>query len=234
MPSLLDQFTTEKLTPSEEAVLANEIAQGSEDALVKLVMANMHEALRYTQRVCRDRIDEPTRASLCYQEMTMSGRRFRAGRIRFFAFAKAGLRGRLKTYYRTLSAVRHVNEVVSSDGLEDMRWPNGRVSKRISQHSLAPEDDHESSFREMITGEVEVPNMEALLAKDHWEQIRKRLHSSLSEQQWMILDLTYKGDLNFPQIGKLLGLTRSAIHASHKKAILKLRAAIQEDKRLLL
>lgn len=246
MSSMLDQFSSERLTPSEEAVLALEIIRGSEEALVKLVMANMHEALRYTQRVCNDRIDEPTRVSLCYQEMTMSGRRYRSGRTRFFAFAKAGLRGRMKTYWRSLNTVRNAKEIISCESIEHFQRFHGR-NNFVKQTMAFPErhraevlpaeeeeDDHEESLREVVTGEVEMPNVDAFMAKDHWEAIQKKFRKTISEQQWMILDLAYRGNLNFPQIGKLLGLTRSAIHASHRNAIKRLRGAIRLDQRLLL
>ena len=172
----------------------------------------------------------------------MSGKRFRSGRTRFFAFAKAGLRGRMSTYWRSLSTVRNAKEIISSDSIECMKIPGyGFINRRSATadhrhpHSEGErEDDHEHSFREAVTGEVEMPNLDAMLARDHWEVIKKKFDKVISKQQWMILDLAYMGGLNFPQIGKLLGLTRSAIHASHRNAIKKLRGAIRLDRRLLL
>jgi len=245
MKPLFDQFPANRLPREEETRLAGLIRAGDEDALNTLVLANMREALLYTRRVCHDQIDEQTRVSLCYQEMIMSARRFKPGKTRYFAFAKAGLRGRMKDYWSSLTTVRNAREMVSCEGLETYTMPGcggcrkwGTVFRRVVPGTFGklrePEDDHEVSVREGYTNEIEMPNLEPMIAKDHWNQIRKRMASLLTDQQWMILDLTYKGDLTFPQIGKLLGLTRSAIHASHRNSIKKLRAAICADGRLLL
>lgn len=233
MNSLLDQFSETKLTQAEEAALVVRISHKDEAALNELVMANMREALRYTGKVCYDRIDFQTRISLCYQEMMMSGRRYIPRGNRFFAFAKQGLRGRMKTYWTSLNTVRNATEIVSVDRLEGRfrESDQGFFSPRINR---AIEDDHEFSHRELVTGEVANSHLDSTIVKDHWREIRTRLHDRLSEQQWMILDLVYVSGLNFPQIGKLLGVTRSAIHAAHRKAINKLRAGIVADKRLLL
>ncbi len=242
-PDQLDQFSSEKLTPSEEAVLALEISKGSEEALVKLVMANMHEAILYTRR-CDTKVDERTRISLCYQELTMSARRFIPGRIRFFAFAKAGLRGRMMTYWKSLKVVRNASEIISSDELDKppihtkaLHWVSIKRSKWYIQPTVrppSPDDDHERSPREAVTGEIALPETDQIVIKDELALIKKTFYNRLSKQQWMILDLVYRGGLNFPEIGKLLGLTKAAVHISHKKAIEKLHAAVTQNKRLLL
>jgi RNA polymerase sigma factor (sigma-70 family) len=228
MPNPIDQFPKERLTPQREAELAASIAGGDDDALNELVLANMREALLYTDRACWGKIDVSHRISLCYQEMRMSARRFVPGRNRYFAFAKPGLRGRMKSYWNSLHAVRNSTEEVSTNLLDE-----AGQSKRY-QSNQCPEDDHENSFRERVTGEVEMPDLSPMLARDHWESIRRALADRLSEQQWMILDLTYKGGLNFPEIGRMLNLTRSAIHAAHRKAIHKLRDGVAENKGLFL
>ena len=236
MKSLLDQFPSHRLSREEEVRLAGLIKSGNVDALNTLVLANMREALLYTQRVCNNSIDEKTRVSLCYQEMMMSARRFKPERARYFAFAKAGLRGRMKDYWTSLMPVRNAKEVVSCESLE--YWTGSSTPRRTlpgtSPRLRGVEDDHEESVRESYTNEIEMPNLGPMIARDHWDQIRKRMSSLLTRQQWMILDLTYKGNLTFPEIGKLLGLTRSAIHASHRNSVKKLRAAILADGRLLL
>jgi RNA polymerase sigma factor (sigma-70 family) len=227
-------------------MLALEIRDGSQRALADFVMANMREALLYTQRVSYNRIDVQTRISLCYQEMCMSAKRYDPDRnLRFFAFAKAGLRGRMKTYWSSLNTVRNSKGMVSLDSVDTpagLRAAHVGVPVRGSTSAApsgaeaglaCPEDDHERSPREEMTGEIEYPNQEPLLARDQWEVIRKTLAARLSEQQWMILDLVYKGGLSFPQIGKLLDLTRSAIHASHQKALAKLRDGVASHKGLL-
>lgn len=223
--SQLDKFPAEKLSREAEADLSAQIKQGSESALTALVIANMREALLYTGRVCEGNLDEGERVSLCYQEMCMSARRFLPGRLRFFAFAKAGLRGRMKTYWKSLKVVRNADPAVSLDVLEQT---NNRLPV-----PPAEEDDSEYSPREAITGEVAMPNLDGLFAKDQWQVIRKKLSGVLSDHQWMVLNLVYISGLNFPEAGKLLGVTRSAVHAAHRNAIQKLRDALKANPRLL-
>src|ERR1017187_3018830 len=118
-PSQLDQFSSKKLSRDEEAVLAAAIKLGNEAAVTFLVLANMREALLYTGKVCEGKLEEGIRVSLCCQEMCMSARRFKPGGIRFFAFAKAGLRGRMKSYWESLRVVRNSEPTVSLDNLDN-------------------------------------------------------------------------------------------------------------------
>jgi len=166
----------------------------------------------------------------------MSAKRFIPGRLRFFAFAKAGLRGRMKTYWQSLRVVRNAEPTVSLEGL-DTNWRGRGQGAALKHHpeveARCSDDDQEQSPREEITGEIDEPHLDSIFAKDQWATIRKELAGALSEQQWMVLDLTYMAGLNFPQIGKLFGLTRSAIHRTHRNAIQKLRNALKENPRLL-
>ena len=224
-PSQLDQFSSEKLTPEAEADLAEQIKQGSDSALTVLVMANMREALLYTGKVCDGKLDEGTRVSLCYQEMCMSARRFKPGGIRFFAFAKAGLRGRMKNYWESLRVVRNGEPTVSLENLDN-------THKRTAI-PRSPDDDPEHSDREAMTGEVTEPETEQIIARDQWAVIRARYDKSLSEQQWMILSLIYQSGFNLPQVGHLLHLSKARIHAVHWKAIKKLRILLSRNPQLL-
>jgi RNA polymerase sigma factor (sigma-70 family) len=238
---LVDKFPAVRLMKAQEAALAKRIRKGSQKALTELVMANMREALLYTSRVCNGELDESTRVSLCYQEMCMSAKRFKPGfGRRFFAFAKAGLRGRMKTYWKSLRLVRNAEPTISLDALCDRcngfraeRFPTDDGKTAAHEICSPADDDRSASRREVITGEIGRPNWDRHFAVDQWNVIRAGLRDLLSDQQWMILDLVYKDDMNFPEIGKKLGLTRSAIHAAHRKAIKKLRDGIAANPRLL-
>ena len=223
-PSQLDQFPAERLSREAEADLAAQIKQGSEPAATVLVMANMREALLYTGKVCDGKLDEGVRVSLCYQEMCMSARRFKPGGIRFFAFAKAGLRGRMKSHWESLRVVRNAAPAVSLDHLDHAQ------SRPVLP---SPDDDKEHSDREAVTGEVTEPETNQIIARDQWAVIRKRYNKSLPEQQWMVLSLIYLSGFNLPQVGKLLHLSKARIHAVHWKAIKKLRVLISQNPRLL-
>jgi RNA polymerase sigma factor (sigma-70 family) len=237
-PSLIDQFPSKRLTRAEEVTLAGRIRSGEEKAVNDLVLANMREALRYTSRVCNGELPEDIRVSLCYQEMYMAARRFKPGwGRRFFAFAKAGLRGRMKTYWKSLRTVRNAESTISLDhvsathGIDlDITPLDGKTKRRMGGSNAA---DDNPSAREVLTGEICRPNWDRHFAIDQWNVIREGLKDLLSDQQWMILDLVYKSDMNFPKIGKKLGLTRSAIHAAHRNAIKKLRDGLQANPRLL-
>lgn len=223
-PSQLDQFSSKKLSRDEEAVLAAAIKLGNESPVTFLVLANMREALLYTGKVCEGKLDEGIRVSLCYQEMCMSARRFKPGGIRFFAFAKAGLRGRIKSYWESLRVVRNSEPTVSLDNLDN------HYQRPVA---LGPDDDKEHSYREVVTGEVTEPETGQIIARDQWRVIRKRYDKSLSEQQWMVLSLVYLSGFNLPQVGKLLNLSKARIHAVHWKAIKKLRVLLGRNPRLL-
>lgn len=237
-PQLLDQFPAKKLSREDETSLAQEIKAGSKAAITVLVMSNMREALLYTGRVCNGSIDEQTRVSLCYQKLCMCAPRFRPGGIRFFAFAKVGLRGRMIRHRQSLLTVRNAYDTISIDsldraggcakaGLHELKF----ASTPAELHS--PADDTERSCREVITGEIDSPDWDRAFAVDQWRVIREGLKHLLSDQQWMILDLVYYNHMNFPEIGKRLGLTRSAIHAAHRKAIKKLRDGLAANPQLL-
>jgi RNA polymerase sigma factor (sigma-70 family) len=229
-PSQLDQFPSERLSPEAEADLAAQIKQGSEAAVTVLVLANMREAILYTGK-CDDRLDEGTRISLCYREMCMSAKRFRPGGIRFFAFAKAGLRGCMKRHWESLRVVRNGDAAVSLEALDAA--PSSGRHHRTRSISPSPDDDKEHSDREVVTGEVTQPATDQILARDEWAVIRKRYDKSLSEQQWMILSLIYLSGFNLPQVGKLLNLSKARIHAVHWKAIKKLRVLLSRNPQLL-
>jgi RNA polymerase sigma factor (sigma-70 family) len=231
---LLDQFPALKLDREAEAALARQIKAGSGAAVTTLVMANMREALLYTSRVCNGAIDEQTRASLCYQELCMSAPRFRPGGIRFFAFAKVGLRGRMIRHKKTLLTVRNAYNTVSIDILDQRGAQGGPNQVRFTPAELvSPADDKERSKREMITGEIDSPDWDRTFAVDQWRVIREGLKHLLSDQQWMVLDLVYFNHMNFTEIGKRLDLTRSAIQAAHRKAIKKLRDGLVANPQLL-
>lgn len=225
MSSLLDQFSTERLLPHEEDHLAKRIASGEEEALTRLVMANMREALLYTS-ACDSRLDEGTRVSLCYQELCMSARRFKPGRKRFFAFSKPGLRGRMKTHWTSLRLVRTAKEVVSLD-VPRKPGPKPRQAQISEEgHELMDEDSQEDAAAS--------PEMKEFLIRDEWHHIRQLAKDRVTDQQWMMIDLVCRGGLTFPEIGKLVGMTKAGAHASYKKAIQKIRSAVLANRRLLL
>ena len=90
-----------------------------------------------------------------------------------------------------------------------------------------------NSYREEITGEVAAPNLDLICARDRWAEIEKLVRHKLDSRQRMVLSLKYTSGLNYPAIGKLLGVTRSLIHAIHREAIKIIRDEVARDGRLL-
>lgn len=241
MTPLIEQLPTEKLTAEEEIRLAARIRRGSRKAANTLVMATMREALLYTRRTGSNLIDDQERISLCYEKMMKIVGRFnpRKYKIRFFAFAKPALRGQMKTYWKTKDVVRNATEVISADYLGGWTtkghthkppWEWSRNNPRLP---FSPEDDKVESFREGITGEVCQPDTDLICARDRWNEIEKLIKGRLTEKQRQVLILTYKSGLSFPEIGKLMDVTRSMVHSIHREAIKIIRDRVARDGRLL-
>ena len=233
----LDQFPSTRLSPADEAALAGQIQKGSEDAINELVLANMQEALLYTGRCCGGEIDVETRVSLCYQKMYATAKNFQPGKGRFFAFAKAGLRGCLKDHWNSLLVIRNVSgrSMLPMDIPGTWERPARERAAGGKRAPILPDErgGERQVHREYITGEIVDDARVAYMDADQWNTIRSQFKDQLSAQQWMVLDLMYVSGLNCPEIGKLLGVTRAAIHASHQRAIEKLRCGIRKDRRPL-
>lgn len=243
MTPLIDQFPEGRLSLDEEGRLASLGKAGDQDAANKLVMATMREALLYTQRTCRGTIDDPVRVSLCYRKLMMCVNRFDPARkIRFFAFSKAALRGEMKSHWERQDVVRNASEIVSADSLDGWRGMRNAphrpyyMQKDLKQspgNLVGVDDDKEESVRERVTGEIEAPDMEQICVRDRWTEIKRLVWGKLSSRHRMVLTLTYQSGLNFPEIGRMMDLTRSMIHAIHREAIQKIRDEIAKDGRLL-
>lgn len=230
MAKLIDQFPKEKLSPQEEARLAKSDP-------TSLVMHSMREALLYTQRVCRDRIPEDARVSICYKKLSACVNRFRPGRIRFLAFAKAGLRGAMKDYWISQTTVRNATEIISTDYLDGCRFETPfRIPEYLRRAIPTPsrgDDEAPPPQRETLTNEIEHPDFDKICARDRWAEIKKRVDPHLNSRQRMILSLVYDSGLNYQEIGTLLGFTRSLVHAVHRDTIRQIQDILAKDGRLL-
>ena len=238
MMPLIDQFPKEKLTREQEAALSARIKGGDEDATNELVLATMREALLYTGRTSHGEIGDDMRVSLCYQRLMRAAKRFDPAQGRFFAFAKAALRGVMQTYWEDKGTVRNAKSTVSLDGLSGWSGANVDISQRApyrpafasgNSDDAAPSQD----VREVATGEVTEPEFDLIFARDKWFEIQKLVAHKINSRQRMVLSLIYRGGLNCPEIGKLIGVTRSRVHAIHREAIKIIRDTLASKKRLL-
>jgi RNA polymerase sigma factor (sigma-70 family) len=223
--NLIDQFPKDRLSREEEATACTKDP-------TKLVLHSMREAILYTQRCCRDRIPEDERASICYQKLSSCVNRFKPGGIRFFSFAKAGLRGAMKDYWTAQNSVRNAKGIVSVDQLSGWNGPDRKTNHRSIGLGVE-NDEQKGSLRERVTGEVSYPETDEVCSRDQWAQIEKLVGPRLNDRQRMVLTLVYKSGLNFPEIGKLLGVTRSLIHSIHRDTVKLIRSLIAADGRLL-
>jgi len=224
LPPLIDQFPEGRLSRAAEAALSRRIQKGSEAAQNELVLATMRQALLYTYRTSNGTVADDERVSLCYQRLMRAAKRFDPSRGRFFAFAKAGLRGLMKTYWEDIGIVRNAEEIVSLDALEPK--PNA------PDESLLPCPSRRRG-REQLTGEIAEPEFDAIYSRDEWSELLKRAGKKLDSRHRMVISLIYRGGLNGPEIGKLMGVTRSRVHAIHREALEIIRDAVGPGGRLL-
>jgi RNA polymerase sigma factor (sigma-70 family) len=69
--------------------------------------------------------------------------------------------------------------------------------------------------------------------RERMAEIYPIMESKLNEQEQMIINLVHKDGFNFPEIGKLLDITRSAVQRAYSKAVKKIKTEIERRKRLL-
>jgi RNA polymerase sigma factor (sigma-70 family) len=227
------------LTFEEEVTLATKIEKHRrEDDINALVLANMKEAFVYSKAVCRGKIDDGTLFSLCYTVLVMNAKRFRTGRgTRFFSFAKVGIRGAITRYWKTaIDTEKHASE----------HKDNGPISNRSPLYNIQGQEG-DSYDTLLVTGfqkPIDAPQVDCLEhsvdadytgidVREKMVFVDAAMRRKLTEQERMILDLVYKNGFNFEEIGKMLGLTRSAAQLSHMKAIKKIRNELLRKRQLL-
>lgn len=208
----------------QESQLAAAISKGSEDALNELVMRNMREALLYTRRVSQN-LDEGSLISICYDALLRNAKRFDPTRQRFFSFAKPGLRGALYRNWNKETEHRPATPPNTSHPLD---------GKTPAHHN----PDEGNANRDMCdltpvpNGQIIEPDMDSIFTRDRWELVRPVIAQKCSEQERMVLTLTYVSGFNFQEIGDLMGVTRSAIQRTHWRAVKKLRTELGRRKQL--
>lgn len=209
-PPPLELFSEDRLPPSEETELSRRIQQGDEDALNRLVLSNMREALMYSWTCCNQNIGGDELVSLCYEALRRNALRFSpAFGKRFFAFAKAGIRGRLKLFFEESKTVRHATEIVNLP------------------ENFAPETHHTDEEPEQTPRQLPAQSEEFDFDGLHIDELYAKMTAfgkdGLHPNDQMVLDLHYSQELTFNKIGGLLGQSRAAAHLTHQKAVKRLR-----------
>ena len=213
------------LTPQEEESL---VQSGDQE---QLVLRYMREAFIYGFRVSRGGLEEGEIVSACYLALRDAARNFRPEKCtkaysgdfllkgRFFSYAKVYIRGRVIAEFRAKDVVRRVR---NSDSLDDSY---GRRQVRNRSDECADTD-----FYGPLETDFQEPDLEH--AKEEVESMQPIIDRVLNEKEKMILQLRYKGGLNFRQIGALLGVSRSNMQNEHRNALKKIRNELLTQKRL--
>jgi RNA polymerase sigma factor (sigma-70 family) len=206
-----------------EAILAKGIAKGNEGDLNELVMRNMREAFLYTRGMARS-LDEGALISVCYEALMRNAKRFDPARQRFFAFAKAGLRGAIYRNYNKAKAGHPAKGVQCK--------PVGERTHVHRDPAIVSPLEAMQDYEQVSPENVIESDMEGIFTRDRWELVKPIVAQKCSEQEKMVLTLTYESGLNFQEQGDLLGVTRSAIQRTHWRAVKKLRTELTRRKQL--
>jgi RNA polymerase sigma factor (sigma-70 family) len=201
-----------KLTTEQENKLA---VRGTPAAHNKLVMHAMRDALKYTKRVSRDEIPDEQLMSLCYDALMHAAKRFKPNWARFFAYAKADLRGVVSEHFGSLKVVKK-GLVLSRDALND-------ECRHTSRGDWRPENGDNIKDVEAYTGEWEDPDFKTIKLHEQWALVEPLIRNHLSEREFMIVDLHYRCGWTLAQIGKKLGVTCEAIRHIRCRALKRIR-----------
>jgi RNA polymerase sigma factor (sigma-70 family) len=232
-----DSLPLTKLSSDREQELAK---LRTEEAAAELALYSTREAVVYTRRCCRGHLEVDVLISVCYEVLIKIARRFKPGQQRFFAFAKAGLRGAVKDYYRTLDVVRNAKTVTRGQVAFEKSCETPR---RIDSDELAgfstnhrrwhSGDDKAIICIEAATGEIAEPDFDSVHFRERWALVSPIIEDKCSDLEKTVLTLLYTGGFNFPEIGGMLDISRQAVQAIQSRALKKVRNELLRRKRLL-
>ncbi len=211
--------------PQDKMTAEAEVAAwkaGDKDALV---LGHMKEAFLYARRCCRELLPADEIYSLCYKALAHAVKNFKPapGRPRFFGYAKVYLRGEISREWKRKDVVK-----------------NSSSHAELLQSEADTDDcphDHDSvhfkpSFKAGFS-DSQLPEWSAILTRDLIEKLEPIIKDKLTNQEQTVLAMHYSQDLNFSEIGALLGVSRSASQSTHGTALKKLRCALLRKDKLL-
>ena len=175
----------------------------------------------------------------------------------FSTYASLRIRGKILDYLRTSDwmpraarkRVRLIQTTITTLWSEHMREPTedeiatqlGLKVEEIQQGladsnrvlvslDMVMEADHTSngSLHESLRDENQADPLEALEEASLLEQMADAI-KNLSEREQLILSLYYNDELTFKEIGKVLDITESRVCQLHARAILNLKAMMQDE-----
>lgn len=213
----LSEFPSEILTPDEENAIAA-TPKGSDDR-DRLVMHNMREALLYAKKCCRGRLADGELMSVAYLGLREAAANFLPNKIRFFGYAKAFLRGKIYSEFRSLRVVKKS---------ESVSFQPSSTNGEEEQEDFAPTD----TGYYPLTSESENFDFGLTQFREEWRLIEPLVRSILTDKERMILELKYISGMNFRQIGEVLAIpvSRSHIQHIHSIALAKIQAEVSKRK----
>lgn len=197
----------------------------------ELVLAHMREAFFYARQVCRARIEDGEIYSLCYKALVECAKNYQPDWQRFFAYSKANLRGNISRYWKTLDTVKNASLHETGEAPIFESWGEILEAGESIHDDGGPLDSAPPTALEPAHVDAD---FDSINIREQLALIRPLMESKLSEQERMVLDLSYTGGFNFEIIGKMLtpAVSRSAVQQTHARAIRKLRNELARQKKL--
>lgn len=221
---------------SPDAILAGVPEKIDEDAerklcreghLDQLVLHNMREGYYYARALCRGRIGEREVYSAVYKALEHASRNWNIAGIRFFAYAKVYVRGAISREWRDMNVVKNAkHESLDAPAAATTDIPPGT-------HELEDGEFEPGTYlRKHETTDHQEPEFELIHLREQLETVRPAMKTVLSDHERMVIELCYFAGYNFEQIGKHLGVSRSAVQNAHTRALRKLRGALAKTREL--
>jgi len=184
------------------------LKRGTKNALDKLALAFMSEAVIYCRHCSRGGLSETELVSMCWIALRQAAKNYRLRKsngIGFFGFAKQYLRGQICKEFKRLEVVRRGGELV----------------------------EMEEEIPALVPTSCD-PDFRGLEAKELSRGMQPAILRTLNEMEREIIRLRYEFDLSFREIGERLGYRRQHIQTLHKESLLKLRGALESSRSQLL
>jgi RNA polymerase sigma factor (sigma-70 family) len=173
---------------------------------LKLVMNNLPRAVDYMRRICRGARSTGEMVSMSYQALVRAAENFRSQGKSFFHYSKAYLRGEVAREWERQQVVRNAGSAALIE---------------FSEESLA--EAHETTFFDELDFQSIETREEALSLK--------RCLRRLTPYERQVIRLHYIEGKTFQDIGTMMKVGRSAVQATHAKAVLKMRRFLIKKKR---
>lgn len=216
---MLSGLPENPLTPEEETALGLRIMKlKDEEDMNTLALHSMREAFFYGMACSKRHLSDREVFSLCFTALKKAAKNFEPGATRFFAYAKAYVRGEICDTFDQLRVVkRGETEMICPDAV-----PGANEHSSDDDYDTCPTQTREGLS---LTPQSVDSDLSGIMDRDEWATIKPIL-SKLSEKERQVLDLRFHSGLNFRQIGELLNVSRSDTQATCTRALKKVRCEL--------